>query len=176
MDDIVEAALRKWPNVPHCHGWLALDARGDWYMRDDRMQAAGPFPQVKGSRIDTTSCASFIHRNYAATRPAPGSSRTGRSASTWNWRPRPGCGACRPAPGLHPARVAHRARSGALRSIWLDEAGAAVRSTPTSASASCTRWTWHRPPLPSSAALAAAEMPWPQMPARFGYVLQPRMA
>ena len=44
MDDIVKAALVKWPNVPHCHGWLALDARGDWYMRDDRCQAAGPFP------------------------------------------------------------------------------------------------------------------------------------
>jgi hypothetical protein len=51
MDLLVEAALRKWPNVPHCHGWLALDARGDWYMRDERVQAAGPFPQVKGSVI-----------------------------------------------------------------------------------------------------------------------------
>ena len=30
MDDIVKAALKKWPNVPHCYGWLALDARGDW--------------------------------------------------------------------------------------------------------------------------------------------------
>ena len=28
MDALVEAALKKWPNVPHCHGWLALDARG----------------------------------------------------------------------------------------------------------------------------------------------------
>ena len=36
-DDIVKAALKKWPNVPHCYGWLALDARGDWYMRDDRI-------------------------------------------------------------------------------------------------------------------------------------------
>ena len=45
MDDIVKAALKKWPNVPHCYGWLALDARGDWYMRDDRTQAAGPFPR-----------------------------------------------------------------------------------------------------------------------------------
>ena len=42
MDDIVKAALKKWPNVPDCYGWLALDARGDWYMRDDRTQAAGP--------------------------------------------------------------------------------------------------------------------------------------
>lgn len=64
MDPIVEAALRKWPNVPHCHGWLALDARGDWYMRDERVQAAGPFPQVKGSVIRHEKLREFIHRNY----------------------------------------------------------------------------------------------------------------
>jgi hypothetical protein len=64
MDDIVAAALRKWPNVPHCWGWLALDARGDWYMRDDRIQAAGAFPRVKGSRIDHEKLREFIARNY----------------------------------------------------------------------------------------------------------------
>jgi hypothetical protein len=65
MDEIVEAALRKWPKVPHCYGWLALDARGDWYMRDDRIQHAGPFPQVKGSRIAHERLLEFIFRNYA---------------------------------------------------------------------------------------------------------------
>ena len=64
MDDIVKAALKKWPNVPDCYGWLALDARGDWYMRDDRIQASGPFPQVKGSRITHDKLKEFIHRNY----------------------------------------------------------------------------------------------------------------
>ena len=64
MDEIVKAALKKWPNVPACRGWLALDARGDWYMRDDRIQAAGPFPQVKGSRITHDKLKDFIHRNY----------------------------------------------------------------------------------------------------------------
>ena len=64
MDDIVKAALKKWPNVPNCHGWLALDARGDWYMRDDRIQASGPFPQVKGSRVTHDKLKDFIHRNY----------------------------------------------------------------------------------------------------------------
>jgi hypothetical protein len=64
MDDIVKAALKKWPNVPDCYGWLALDARGDWYMRDDRIQTAGPFPQVKGSRIDHAKLKEFIQRNY----------------------------------------------------------------------------------------------------------------
>ena len=47
MDAIVEAALKKWPNVPHCYGWLALDARGDWYMRDERIQRAGQVILIK---------------------------------------------------------------------------------------------------------------------------------
>jgi hypothetical protein len=64
MDEIVKAALAKWPHVPACTGWLALDARGDWYMRDERVQTAGPFPQVKGSRIDHEKLREFIHRNY----------------------------------------------------------------------------------------------------------------
>lgn len=64
MDEIVKAALAKWPNVPHCHGWLGLDARGQWYMRDDRTQAAGPFPRSKGSLLRHDKLVAFIHRNY----------------------------------------------------------------------------------------------------------------
>ena len=66
MDDIVKAALAKWPNVPHCHGWLGLDARGQWYMRDDRTQAAGPFAQHKGSLLRHDKLIAFIQRNYVA--------------------------------------------------------------------------------------------------------------
>ena len=66
MDDIVRAALLKWPQVPACHGWLGLDARGDWYMRDDRVQAAGTFPAVKGSRLEHAALVAFIARNYEA--------------------------------------------------------------------------------------------------------------
>jgi len=64
MDDIVRQAIAKWPNVPHCYGWLGLDARGNWYMRDDRTQAAGPFPQNKGSLLRHEKLVEFIHRNY----------------------------------------------------------------------------------------------------------------
>lgn len=66
VDDIVLAALIKWPNVPHCFGWLALDSRGDWYLRDDATQSAGPFPQSRGSRLQHTGLREFIGRNYAA--------------------------------------------------------------------------------------------------------------
>ncbi|HET8870804.1 MAG TPA: DUF2946 family protein [Aquabacterium sp.] len=64
MDEIVKAALKKWPNVPHCYGWLGLDARGDWYLRDEPTQAAGPFPESKGSRVVHDKLKDFIHRNY----------------------------------------------------------------------------------------------------------------
>jgi hypothetical protein len=64
MDDIVRQAIAKWPNVPHCWAWLGLDARGNWYMRDDRTQAAGPFPQSKGSLLRHEKLIDFIHRNY----------------------------------------------------------------------------------------------------------------
>ena len=40
MDEMVRQAMAKWPNVPACYGWLGLDARGQWYMRDERTQAA----------------------------------------------------------------------------------------------------------------------------------------
>jgi hypothetical protein len=64
MDDIVRQAMAKWPNVPHCYGWLGLDARGNWYMRDDPAQAAGPFPQSKGSLLRHDKLIEFIQRNY----------------------------------------------------------------------------------------------------------------
>jgi len=64
MDDIVRQAIAKWPNVPHCYGWLGLDARGNWYMRDDRAQVAGPFPDSKGSLLKHEKLIEFIQRNY----------------------------------------------------------------------------------------------------------------
>ena len=64
MDDIVRQAMAKWPNVPHCYGWLGLDARGGWYMRDDRVQASGPFPHSRGSLLRHDKLIEFIHRNY----------------------------------------------------------------------------------------------------------------
>ena len=64
MDEIVRQALAKWPHVPDCYGWLGLDARGQWFMRDDQVQAAGPFAQHKGSLLRHDKLISFIERNY----------------------------------------------------------------------------------------------------------------
>ena len=64
MDDIVKQALAKWPNVPDCYGWLGVDARGRWFMRDDAAQAAGDFPQSRGSWLRHEKLIDFIGRNY----------------------------------------------------------------------------------------------------------------
>jgi hypothetical protein len=60
MDDIVKQAMAKWPNVPHCYGWLALDARGNWRMRDERAQTL----KLPGERIANAALLGFINRNY----------------------------------------------------------------------------------------------------------------
>ena len=60
MDDIVKQAMAKWPDVPHCYGWLALDARGGWRMRDERSQALN----LPGDKINNAMLVGFINRNY----------------------------------------------------------------------------------------------------------------
>jgi hypothetical protein len=60
MDDIVKQAMAKWPNVPYCYGWLALDARGAWRMRDEAAQRAG----APGAKLTNAALVGFIARNY----------------------------------------------------------------------------------------------------------------
>lgn len=60
MDEIVKQAMAKWPEVPHCYGWLGLDARGAWRMRDERVQAQN----AAGEKIVHSALLSFIIRNY----------------------------------------------------------------------------------------------------------------
>ena len=62
MDEIVKAAMLKWPAVPDCYGWLALDARGQWRMRDEACQRANS----AGDIIRNPALQAFIGRNYQA--------------------------------------------------------------------------------------------------------------
>lgn len=50
MDEIVARAMAKWPDVPAVYGWLALDSRGQWL--------------IKGERIGNPFIVEFIGRNY----------------------------------------------------------------------------------------------------------------
>jgi hypothetical protein len=52
MEDWVHRALEKWPDVPALYGWLKLDRRGRWLIRNEIISR----PQI----IDT------INANYAA--------------------------------------------------------------------------------------------------------------
>lgn len=54
MDEAVVRALAKWPNVPACHGWLSLDARGRWRIGAER------------ELIRHAGLIDFIARNYLA--------------------------------------------------------------------------------------------------------------
>ena len=61
MDEQVLRSLIKWPNVPDCFGWLALDRRGQWRMRDEYAQSN----QLAGQVIQHVALNEFISRNYA---------------------------------------------------------------------------------------------------------------
>ncbi len=52
MDESVLKAIAKWPNVPAVYGWLSLDRRGQWQIKDDR--------------ITNALVTGFIGRNYSA--------------------------------------------------------------------------------------------------------------
>lgn len=124
MDEMVKAALRKWPNVPACRDWLGLDGRGDWYMRDDAVQRAGPFPTVKGSRIEHRMLREFIGRNYEADdqgcwffQNGPQRVYVELELTPWVWR--------LDAEGLlagEPPRIeSHTGRAASFVAAWLDE-------------------------------------------------------
>ncbi len=121
MDDIVKAALKKWPHVPACYDWLALDARGQWWMRDEQVQAAGPFPQVKGSRIEHDKLREFIHRNYGCDEHGAWFFQNGPQrvyvtleVTPWIWR-------VMDTPGH--AVYSHTGCAAQVQQVWMDEAG-----------------------------------------------------
>ncbi|MBP6898696.1 MAG: DUF2946 family protein [Burkholderiaceae bacterium] len=173
MDAIVEAALKKWPNVPHCHGWLALDARGDWYMRDERIQRAGPFPQVKGSRIEHDKLKAFIHRNYGHDDAGQWFFQNGPQrvyvqleATPWIWRLQ--------WQGDAPAVTSHTGLPARVTGSWLDEAGRLYLATElglglvhsqdmVDAARAVEAGLWQPQPLQAAAA-----------PAQFGFVREPQ--
>ncbi len=176
MDDIVRQALKKWPNVPHCYGWLALDARGDWYLRDERVQAAGPFPGLKGSRIEHEKLRHFIERNYASDaagcwffQNGPQRVHVELEAAPWVWRLSP-----RARGG--PAVTSHTGAAAKVESAWLDEAGRLFLATDLGLG------IVHTLDMETAAdAIAEArEAPWSPrelrfdaLPQRFGYRLRP---
>src|SRR5262245_26977940 len=57
MDEIVIRGMLRWPNVPAVYGWLALDRRGSWMIKN----VSGRFERIANPAVNE-----FIGRNYAA--------------------------------------------------------------------------------------------------------------
>lgn len=173
MDDIVKAALLKWPNVPHCHDWLALDARGQWFMRDERTQAAGPFPRVKGSRILNDKLLEFIHRNYARDerggwyfQNGPQRVYVALEAAPFVWRVEDA--------GGNWQVQAHTGQPAHLISAWLDESGRLFLDTDLGFGLVHTMDTGVAAGAVDQGLWQPQTMLFADMPARFGYSLRPQ--
>ncbi len=175
MDEIVKAAMAKWPNVPHCYGWLGLDARGRWWMRDDAAQAAGPFagagatPRSRGAELRHDKLIAFIGRNYAADEQGQWYFQNGPQrvyveleCTPWVWRLQP-----------DGTVQSHTGLSAQPRVAWIDEHGRLYLETDlglgvvhtqdmhvAAEAVEAGRWVPHD--------CVAAELPQ-----RFGYVLSP---
>lgn len=173
MDEIVKAALKKWPNVPACRGWLALDARGDWYMRDDRVQAAGHFPRIKGSRIDHDKLRDFIHRNYAHDEQGAWFFQNGPQrvyveleAAPYVWR----------VASSDFSLTSHNGLPACLRSAWLDEAGRLFLDTDQGFGLVHTQDMHEAARAVEAGLWQATSIPYASMPQRFGFVPSPQQA
>lgn len=173
MDDIVRQAMRKWPNVPHAYGWLGLDARGNWYLRDEQAQAAGGFgsgvPGAKGELVRLDKLVDFIHRNYERDASGGWYFQNGPQrvfveleAAPWIWRLASDGGV-----------TAHDGRTVQVRDVFLDERGRVFLRTDLGFGLVHTQdMVW--------AAEAVEAGRWTPVPVRFadlprseGYVLSP---
>lgn len=173
MDQAVVRALAKWPAVPAVYGWLALDERGNWLLRNPASSEFG--------RIGNTALRAFIGRNYA--RDARG---------CWFFQNGPQRVYVRLACGpfvfhLEGERLVNQCGrpAGILSAAWRDDHGALILATPSgvgnlddrdllaasegiveSGAGAWLAWAGQRVPL--NRILRA------ELPARFGFVRDPR--
>lgn len=172
MDDIVLQALAKWPNVPHCWGWLGLDARGQWYMRDDRIQALGGFPHAKGSVLRHEKLVDFIHRNYEPDGDGQWFFQNGPQrvyveleSTPWIWRLGPGFSVS-----------SHTGRAAAVRESYVDETGRLYLDTDAGIGLVHTLDMDQAADAVEQAVWTPQAVRSDELPARFGFVRSPAAA
>lgn len=78
MDAAVLQAMTRWPHVPRCTGWLALDQRGQWWMRNHAGSAI--WPRDARGRLDKTDAGPVLHEGLAA---FIGRNYTADASGTW---------------------------------------------------------------------------------------------
>ncbi|MGB3067313.1 MAG: DUF2946 family protein [Ottowia sp.] len=176
MDDIVKQAMAKWPNVPHCYGWLGLDARGNWYLRDDQAQAQGSFASgaegakgAKGWLLDHEKLIGFIERNYESDAAGRWFFQNGPQrvyveleAAPWIWRVQ-----------ADHTVLSHTGRPAEVRVALIDDAGRVFLATDLGLGLVHTQDML----LLADAVEQGLWVPEPvqaaELPARFGYVMSP---
>jgi hypothetical protein len=180
MDDIVLKAMAKWPNVPACTGWLGLDARGQWWMRDDRTQALGSFTSgtkgCKGSLLTHDKLVAFIGRNYLCDEEGANAGQwyfqngpqrvyVELEATPWVWRIQPDF-----------TILAHTAQSCKPQRCILDEHGAVYLETDLGFGLVHTQDMLLAADALERGLWVAHEARRSELPKRFGYVRSPTAA
>jgi hypothetical protein len=174
MDDMVRAALKKWPNVQACTGWLSLDARGEWYLRDDRTQHAGPFPQAKGSRIEHRQLREFIERNYEATPDGAWYFQNGPQRVYVELEAAPHVWRLAARAGTAPEVRSHAGEAPvAVESAWVDERGRLFLATDAGFGLVHTQDMEAAADAVEAGLWSPRSLEFAAMPARFGFCLSP---
>lgn len=173
MDDIVQQALAKWPNVPHCYGWLGLDARGRWYLRDDATQAVGAFPQSRGSWLQHDKLLAFIERNYDVDEQGQWFFQNGPQrvyveleVTPWIWRVQ----------AADFAVTSHAGRSAVVRECLVDAEGHVYLSTDIGLGLVHTQDVGLVAQALEAGRWAMREVAATELPAAYGYVQSPKAA
>lgn len=174
MDDIVRQAMAKWPHVPDCFGWLGLDSRGQWHMRDDRVQALGKFQSgvagAKGSVLCHDKLIDFIHRNYEADAQGRWYFQNGPQrvyveleSTPLIWRVE------------HDGQItSHTGRHSEVLACLMDEAGHLYLHTPCGLGLVHTQDVGLAAELIEQGRWTLTECRCDELPARFGYVQSPQ--
>ena len=177
MDALVKQAMIKWPHVPNCFGWLGLDARGNWYLRDAAAQACGAFtsgaPGAKGALLRHEGWIAFIGRNYEADERGAWYFQNGPQrvfveleTTPWIWRIRP-----------DGTIAAHTGAPATLIASWTDEMGRVFLSTDLGFGLVHTQDV-----ADAASAIELGRWPVPQsvassdIAARFGFIASPEHA
>lgn len=174
MDDIVLQAMVKWPRVPACCGWLGLDARGRWRLRDEQAQALGAFasgtPGARGVLLAHEKLVAFIGRNYAVDEQGRWFFQNGPQrvfveleAAPWVWRIDPD--------GSVRAHTGHVAQA---RQALLDEQGRVFLATDLGLGLVHTQDVGLAAQALESGRWQAESVQAGDLPQRFGYVTSPQ--
>lgn len=172
----MKQAMAKWPNVPHCYGWLGLDARGNWYMRDEQAQVLGGFTSgVEGSKgwlLQHEKLIGFIERNYESDAKGRWFFQNGPQrvyveleAAPWVWRVQ-----------ADHTVLSHTGRLSEVHEALIDEAGRVYLGTDLGLGLVHTQDMHYLADAVEQGLWAPEPVHTAGLPTRFGYVLSPEAA